>query len=791
MSYPVNSSATNNIVVNSNHEVAFGNDALSEENKIALEKQLVPDELALDQPTDTKVKHNSRKSFLRRSEYSNRPPSRRRENLQSVNLGYYSPVNNIEIIEPLTTEDKAQYNIENKVQKVASKDLKSKKQQFRRNSEGANSLPRKDDVKPVQKRKSLNLRSNTINLDSSSTAMSSSTNNLTTSGYGSCSTSSESSPYKINLSSSGSRPMSNESVLKSPRSNSPRSSLKLSVSGLNSKRITPRKMRISISEEIVAQNSGDELNSARDYLNSLGWILEYIQETDAPVYNHSKKGFSLKKIDDVKPVDRVNSIRKILDKIKNIVANSLMEKGQTEDVQLFEKIIAHVEQANWSKELFNLNLDNRLKVDLELVKKAIEDVKIKNTLFKLSTELVEKILPENLEKDPSEKMTLNDLSLVFPKIPQVSSFSELFSKISALLDKNESELANQCLLEFCIKCLKNGVGWDNDPAAVIYPAVEKICNLLVVPDEMKFKLVEAYQVGLKKAEKINLAKDCLLKKEDEIIGNTKLDLFLSSGFYQLYKSESRKDKKEQIVEQIAKSIVKKTASEFIAIPLDEFLTGMEKKENCPCYMAVGINLDQLSSIVATEILSYIDIADRRKVISFYINVINECLALGDYASALALKTGFDKIPISRLKDTMDCSMWERDVKKQYKTLEGLLTYENKFKNLFSVMSTCKNDYYMAPPVLLGSKVIYAENKINSVKDNLGKECIVQTMLRYLAQEVILPIQKIQERLLNLSEDKVLTTFETFDKQLEDLKSSLTDEDDLLRVSKKLEASKTQ
>lgn len=208
-------------------------------------------------------------------------------------------------------------------------------------------------------------------------------------------------------------------------------------------------------------------------------------------------------------------------------------------------------------------------------------------------------------------------------------------------------------------------------------------------------------------------------------------------------------------------------------------------------MEVGINLNKLSRIVASEILSYMDIAERRKVISFYINVIRECLALGDYASAFALKTGLDMTPISRLKDTMDCSMWERDAKKQYKTLERLFTYENKFKNLFGVMSGCKSDYYMVPPGLLGSKVIYAENKINNVKENLGEKCIVQTMLRYLAQEVIQPIQKIQERLSTLSEDKILITDKAFDLQLEDLKSSLIDEDSLYNLSLKLEPVKTQ
>ncbi|HEV8052006.1 MAG TPA: RasGEF domain-containing protein [Parachlamydiaceae bacterium] len=777
MSSDYSNSYSNNSLINS-IPISYESDYIALENKIVDEQQCLE---ILDVATDEKQLINVALSNqdIRVNNSSKKTFTRKRSDLAKIE-------NDVD----LTNRNK----VEAKTNKKLLETIRNDKRR-RHYSEGSLSLPKKSDENIILDRRSQRLQPSSTKYDLNSNV-----------------TKINSSSPNINL----------EPSTKNTKSGSALPSLKLSIQSLDTLSfkkgaLTKRKMHVSTSEKTVSKSPKDDIKIARKYIESFGKVIKEVKEKEAVVFDRDSDRFVIKRIHYTEPDELVKCVRKILLKIKAIADYEIVDVGFEDNVNSFEAIIAYLEQSKWSSPLLDKNSQYHLDCDLDLTKKAIEDVKKQNNMLnELSIGLVGLLFDLKLEVAET-KMTLNDLSLVFPKIKTLKmpssestteqllplSLPELLSKVLQALThlklriepvsdrkdpvgaiQSQLETAIQRLLEFCVKCFENKAGLNNYPNEHAAILLAQIC--LFATDEMKIKLNNAFARASIHAEEVATAKSKLLEAQKGQINHTAeinepSQVIRLIGFHQFFKDELKKDlhAKQEIISQIAKSIVKKTASEFIAIPLDELLSGkdIDSKEHCPFYSHMSTSINSLSYIVAGDILSHKDMLDRRKVIAFYADVIKECVALGDFASAYSLQMGFGLSFVSRLHHT-----WDEDTIGKIKFLNDLFNDEKYYESLHIAMNKCQNDYFIIPPKLFGSKLNFIEN-------TLSDEIIKQSQLRRLAREVIMPFQTIQKNILNLSEGKILVTNEIIDKKLEILKLSVLSEDTLRSMSRALEVTK--
>lgn len=120
-------------------------------------------------------------------------------------------------------------------------------------------------------------------------------------------------------------------------------------------------------------------------------------------------------------------------------------------------------------------------------------------------------------------------------------------------------------------------------------------------------------------------------------------------------------------------------------------------ERSPNYTGVVQHINCVSTWVAYEVLCRSSFAERIRILTFYIDLAEQLLALGDFMGCWAIRGAFDLHPVSRLTQT-----WERLPRKEAsrnKKLAGLFEPRMNFVEYRKALDTQLNENSFAVPIL--------------------------------------------------------------------------------------------
>lgn len=120
-------------------------------------------------------------------------------------------------------------------------------------------------------------------------------------------------------------------------------------------------------------------------------------------------------------------------------------------------------------------------------------------------------------------------------------------------------------------------------------------------------------------------------------------------------------------------------------------------ERSPNYTGVVQHINCVSTWVAYEVLCRSSVAERIRILTFYIDLAEQLLALGDFMGCWAIRGAFDLHPVSRLTQT-----WERLPRKEAsrnKKLASLFEPRMNFVEYRKALDTQLNENSFAVPIL--------------------------------------------------------------------------------------------
>ncbi|XP_038179628.1 ras-specific guanine nucleotide-releasing factor 2 isoform X5 [Arvicola amphibius] len=131
---------------------------------------------------------------------------------------------------------------------------------------------------------------------------------------------------------------------------------------------------------------------------------------------------------------------------------------------------------------------------------------------------------------------------------------------------------------------------------------------------------------------------------------------------------------------------------FRSIPYEEFLgqgwMKLDKNERAPYIMKTSQHFNEMSNLVASQIMNYADISSRANAIEKWVAVADICRCLHNYNGVLEITAALNRSAIYRLKKT-----WAK-VSKQTKALmeklQKTVSSEGRFKNLRETLKKNKN-----------------------------------------------------------------------------------------------------
>uniref|UniRef100_A0A670Y3C5 Ras protein specific guanine nucleotide releasing factor 2 n=1 Tax=Pseudonaja textilis TaxID=8673 RepID=A0A670Y3C5_PSETE len=129
---------------------------------------------------------------------------------------------------------------------------------------------------------------------------------------------------------------------------------------------------------------------------------------------------------------------------------------------------------------------------------------------------------------------------------------------------------------------------------------------------------------------------------------------------------------------------------FRGIPYEEFLgqgwMKLDKNERTPYIMKTSQHFNDMSNLVASQIMNYTDIGSRANAIEKWVAVADICRCLHNYNGVLEITSALNRSAIYRLKKT-----WAK-VSKQTKALmdklQKIVSSEGRFKNLRETLKNC-------------------------------------------------------------------------------------------------------
>ncbi|KAK3549638.1 hypothetical protein QTP86_005382 [Hemibagrus guttatus] len=129
---------------------------------------------------------------------------------------------------------------------------------------------------------------------------------------------------------------------------------------------------------------------------------------------------------------------------------------------------------------------------------------------------------------------------------------------------------------------------------------------------------------------------------------------------------------------------------FKSIPYEEFLgqgwMKVDKNERTPYIMKTSQHFNDMSNLVASEIMSHTEVSSRANSIEKWLAVADICRCLNNYNGVLEITSTLNRCAIYRLKKT-----WAKVCKQTKAVMDRLqktVSSEGRFKNLRETLKNC-------------------------------------------------------------------------------------------------------
>ncbi|TEA29194.1 hypothetical protein DBR06_SOUSAS21610029, partial [Sousa chinensis] len=215
---------------------------------------------------------------------------------------------------------------------------------------------------------------------------------------------------------------------------------------------------------------------------------------------------------------------------------------------------------------------------------------------------------------------------------------------------------------------------------------------------------------------------------------------------------------------------------FRSIPYEEFLgqgwMKLDKNERTPYIMKTSQHFNDMSNLVASQIMNYADISSRANAIEKWVAVADICRCLHNYNGVLEITSALNRSAIYRLKKT-----WAK-VSKQTKALmdklQKTISSEGRFKNLRETLKNCN------PPAVPYLGMYLTDLAfIEEGTPNFTEEGLVNFSKMRMISHIIREIRQFQQTSYRIDHQPKVTQY-LLDKAL------IIDEDTLYELSLKIE-----
>uniref|UniRef100_A0A670Y325 Ras protein specific guanine nucleotide releasing factor 2 n=1 Tax=Pseudonaja textilis TaxID=8673 RepID=A0A670Y325_PSETE len=215
---------------------------------------------------------------------------------------------------------------------------------------------------------------------------------------------------------------------------------------------------------------------------------------------------------------------------------------------------------------------------------------------------------------------------------------------------------------------------------------------------------------------------------------------------------------------------------FRGIPYEEFLgqgwMKLDKNERTPYIMKTSQHFNDMSNLVASQIMNYTDIGSRANAIEKWVAVADICRCLHNYNGVLEITSALNRSAIYRLKKT-----WAK-VSKQTKALmdklQKIVSSEGRFKNLRETLKNCN-----PPSVPYLGMYLTDLAFIEEGTPNFTEEGLVNFSKMRMISHIIREIRQFQQASYRIEHQQKVTQY-LLDKSL------IIDEDTLYELSLKIE-----
>ncbi|KAJ7423666.1 Ras-specific guanine nucleotide-releasing factor 1 [Pitangus sulphuratus] len=215
---------------------------------------------------------------------------------------------------------------------------------------------------------------------------------------------------------------------------------------------------------------------------------------------------------------------------------------------------------------------------------------------------------------------------------------------------------------------------------------------------------------------------------------------------------------------------------FRSIPYEEFLgqgwMKVDKNERTPYIMKTSQHFNDMSNLVASQIMNYADVSSRANSIEKWVAVADICRCLHNYNGVLEITSALNRSAIYRLKKT-----WGK-VSKQTKALmdklQKTVSSEGRFKNLREMLKNCN------PPAVPYLGMYLTDLAfIEEGTPNFTEEGLVNFSKMRMISHIIREIRQFQQTSYRIDHQQKVTHY-LLDKTL------IIDEDTLYELSLKIE-----
>ncbi|XP_033979481.1 ras-specific guanine nucleotide-releasing factor 2 isoform X2 [Trematomus bernacchii] len=215
---------------------------------------------------------------------------------------------------------------------------------------------------------------------------------------------------------------------------------------------------------------------------------------------------------------------------------------------------------------------------------------------------------------------------------------------------------------------------------------------------------------------------------------------------------------------------------FRSIPYEEFLgqgwMKVDKTERTPYIMKTSQHFNDMSNLVASQIMAHTDVGSRANSIEKWLAVADICRCLNNYNGVLEITSALNRSPIYRLKKT-----WAK-VCKQTKALmdrlQKTVSTDGRFKNLRETLKNCN------PPCVPYLGMYLTDLAfIEEGTPNFTEEGLVNFSKMRMISHIIREIRQFQQAPYRIEHQPKVTQF-LLDKTL------VMDEDTLYDLSLKIE-----